>query len=253
MQTVKIRTSQNIEIDYEVAGLGERVLARIVDVGVFMGVFYVIYLIIIIFFLSMFSQLQSGDGVPIILIVIGIVYTVAFVFYDLVAEIFFNGQSIGKYAIKIKVVNLNGARPTLGQFFLRWVFRLIDFGITFGVGALISVAVSEKKQRIGDLVAGTTLIKTKPRTTLNELFLSSPDDGYEPVFPGVSNLSDADVTLIHEVIANFKKTRNSSLVYNMAIRVKDHLAVDIPREMNDFDFLQTVIKDYSYVTSRIGA
>lgn len=252
MQTVKIRTSQNIDIDYEVAGLGERILARIVDIGVFTGLFYVIYIIVILFYVSQIEKLQSGGGIPVFLIVLGIIYGVIAIFYDLVAEIFFNGQSIGKYAIKIKVVNLDGARPTIGQFFIRWVFRLLDFGITFGLGALISVAVSEKKQRIGDIIAGTTLIKTKPRTTLNELFLNSTDDSYEPVFPEVSNLSDDEITLIHEVITNFKSTGNSSVVYNMTIRVRDHLGVTIPREMNDFDFLQTVIKDYSYVTSRMG-
>jgi uncharacterized RDD family membrane protein YckC len=252
MQTVKIRTSQNIDIDYEVAGLGERVLARIVDIGVFTGVFYIIYFIVIFFYISQIEKLESGGGFPVFLIVLLIIYSILFIFYDLVAEIYFNGQSIGKYAIKIKVVNIDGARPTLGQYFLRWVFRLLDFGITFGIGALISVAVSEKKQRIGDLIAGTTLIKTKPRTTLNELFLNSQDDDYEPVFPGVNNLSDEDVTLIHDVISNFKSTRNSSLVYNMAMRVKEHLAVEIPGGMNDFDFLQTVIKDYSYITSRTG-
>ena len=45
MQTVKIKTSQNIDIDYEVAGLGERILARIVDIGVFTGLFYILYII----------------------------------------------------------------------------------------------------------------------------------------------------------------------------------------------------------------
>ncbi|HEY4196321.1 MAG TPA: RDD family protein [Mucilaginibacter sp.] len=252
MQTVKIRTSQNIEIDYEVAGLGERVLARVVDIGVFTGLFYLIYMIILFFYLSQIEKLQSGNGVPVFLIVLGIIYGVIFIFYDLVAEIFFNGQSIGKFAIKIKVVNIDGARPTISQYFIRWVFRLLDFGITFGFGAVISVAVSEKKQRIGDIIAGTTLIKTKPRTTLDELFLNSTDDSYEPVFPGVGTLTDSDITLVHEVISNFKSTGNSRLVYNMALKVKEHLGVVIPPGMNDFDFLQAVIKDYSYVTSRTG-
>jgi uncharacterized RDD family membrane protein YckC len=251
MQTVKIGTSQNIDIDYEVAGLGERVLARIVDIGVFTGLFYALYLIIIVFFLSQLGQLQAGEGIPIFLVVLGIIYTICFVFYDLVAEIFFNGQSIGKYAIKIKVVNIEGGRPTVGQFFLRWVFRLIDFGITFGIGAVISVAVSKKKQRIGDMIAGTTLIKTRPRTTLNELFLNSVEDGYEPVFPTVSNLTDDEITLIQEVISNFKSTGNSGIVYNMAMRAKEHLGVEIPQGINDFDFLKTLVKDYSYITSRM--
>ena len=254
MQTVKIKTSQNIDIDYEVAGLGERILARIVDMGVFIGLFYIIYIIIIAFVLTSAPRFGSGGfgGIPVFLIVLLIIYSIVFIFYDLVAEIYFNGQSIGKYAIKIKVVNIDGARPTIGQYFLRWAFRLLDFGITFGIGAVISVAVSEKKQRIGDLVAGTTLIKTKPRTTLDELFLNSQDDSYEPVFPEVSTLTDEEIALIHEVISNFKSTGNSRVVYNMAVQVKEHIAVTAPREMNDFDFLQTIIKDYSYVTSRMG-
>jgi uncharacterized RDD family membrane protein YckC len=254
MQTVRIKTSQNIDIDYEVAGLGERVLARIVDMGVFIGLFYIIYIIIIAFVLTQAPRFESGGfgGIPVFLIVLLIIYSIVFIFYDLMAEIYFNGQSIGKYAIKIKVVNIDGARPTIGQYFLRWAFRLLDFGITFGIGAVISVAVSEKKQRIGDLIAGTTLIKTKPRTTLDQLFLNSQDDSYEPVFPGVSNLTDEEITLIHEVISNFKSTGNSRVVYNMALQVKEHIGVTMPRGMNDFDFLQTIIKDYSYITSRIG-
>jgi len=254
MQTVRIKTSQNIDIDYEVAGLGERVLARIVDIGVFTGVFYLAYFIIIFFFISQLDNFKSGSegGFPVFLIVLGIIYSILLVFYELVAEIYFNGQSIGKYAIKIKVVNIDGSRPTIGQFLLRWVFRLLDFGITLGIGAVISVAVTEKKQRIGDLIAGTTLIKTKPRTTIDELFLNTTDEEYEPVFPAVSNLSDEEITLVHEVISNFKATGNSNVIYNMAVRLKDHLGIVNSPGMNDYDLLQTVIKDYSYITSRTG-
>jgi hypothetical protein len=186
------------------------------------------------------------------LIIIGIIYSIAFIFYDLVAEVFFNGQSVGKYAMKIKVVSLNGTRPTIGQYLLRWAFRLLDFGITLGIGAVISVAVSEKKQRIGDLIAGTTLVKTKPRTELSELYFTAPDDTYEPLFPQVNSLSDKDITLVHDVISNFKSTGNSGLVYNLALRVKEHLAIETPKGMNDFELLQTIVKDYSYVTSRAG-
>ena len=249
MEIVKIRTSQNIDIDYEVAGLGDRILARIVDIGVFTGITYVLYFVCIIFFLSVFER-GGAAGIPTALIVIGIIYSLIFAFYDLVCEIFFNGQTIGKFAIKIRVVSINGARPTIGQFLLRWVFRLVDFGLTLGIGAVIAVAVSDKKQRIGDMVAGTTLIKTKPRTALNDLLFNAPDEGYQPVFTEVDHLTDSDITLIHEVISNFKSTGNSSLVYNMAIRIKEHLAISIPQGMNEYDFLQTIVKDYNFITSQ---
>jgi uncharacterized RDD family membrane protein YckC len=253
MQTVRIRTSQNIEIEYEVAGLGDRVLARIIDTGVLMGVLYVLYIIVFIFLLGDITRLQSGGSIPVFLIVIGIIYGIVLTFYDLVCEIFFNGQSIGKHAMKIKVANIDGSRPSIGQYLIRWVFRLIDFGITGGICAVISVAVSEKKQRVGDMIAGTTLIKTKPKTAFNELYFTSPDDAYEPVFPGVSSLTDKDITLVHEVISAFKSTGNSNLVYQLALHIKEHLAiVTLPKGMNDFDLLQTIVKDYSYITSRTG-
>ena len=118
MQTVKIHTSQNIEIDYEVAGLGERVLARIVDIGVFMGITYALYFIIIFFFIATVQNFK-GDSIPIALIILGSIYSLIVIFYDLIAEIFFNGQSVGKYALKIKVVSINGTRPSFGQFLLR--------------------------------------------------------------------------------------------------------------------------------------
>lgn len=252
MQTIRIRTSQNIDIDYEVASVGDRILAWVVDYGIFMGVFYALYMIVILFFLTVFQGLATGSGIPVGLIVVIVIYTLVYSFYDLVAEIFFNGQSIGKYAIKIRVVSLNGARPTIGQFFLRWMFRLLDIALTGGIAAIISIAVSEKKQRIGDMIAGTTVIKTKPRTELNELFFLSPDEEYEPLFPSVNNLSDADITLVHEIISNFKTTRNSQLVYDMAMRIKDHLGIEIPKDMNEFDFLRAIAKDYNYVTSRMA-
>jgi uncharacterized RDD family membrane protein YckC len=252
MQTVRIRTSQNIEIDYEVAGLGDRILARMIDAGVFTGLFYIVYYIIILFYLSIFRDLQSGSGVPTALIVIAIVYTLLYTFYDLAAEVFFNGQSVGKYAMKIKVVSLDGSRPTLGQYLLRWVFRLLDFGITGGVAALISVAVSENKQRIGDIVAGTTLIKTKPATSLADLYFGLPDEDYEPLFPQVSALTDIDITLVYDVITNFKRTGNSSLVYELTKKVIEYLGIAIPQTMNDYEFLQTIGKDYSSVTAKAG-
>jgi uncharacterized RDD family membrane protein YckC len=251
MQTVKVKTSQNIEIDYEVAGLGDRVLARIVDIGVFTGLFYGFYIILLFFFASIFQELQSGSF-PVFILVLLIIYFIVYTFYDLVAEVFFNGQSIGKYAIKIRVVSLDGSRPTLGQYLLRWVFRLLDFVITFGIGAVISVAVSEKKQRIGDIVAGTAVIKTKPAMALQDIYFTAPEEEYEPLFPQVSNLSDDDLTLVHEVISNFKRTGNSSLVYNMALKVKEYLGISSPPNLNDFEFLEAVVKDYAYVTSRIG-
>jgi uncharacterized RDD family membrane protein YckC len=250
MQIVKVKTSQNIEIDYEVAGLGDRILARIVDMGVVMGFLYALYFITIFFFLSSFKSLDKGF--PVFMIVLAVIFSIAFLFYDLVAEMYFNGQSIGKFAIKIRVIDLNGSRPTFGQLLIRWVFRLLDFGITFGFGALISVAISKNKQRIGDLIAGTTLIKTKPATQLTDLIFDGGDESYEPVFPQVNELNDEDINLIHEVITTYKSTGNNKVVYGMALKIQQHLGITIPPGVNDYDFLLIILKDYNHVASQVA-
>ncbi len=240
MQTIRITTSQNIDIDYELAGVGERIVAFIIDYAIF----FLIYIAGII--ISVYTKMADSTINVIIMLVI---YGSLFVFYDLACEIFMNGQSVGKKVMKIKVVSLNGARPTLGQYLLRWLFRIVDFSLSFYMCGLITAVVSDKRQRLGDIVAGTTLIKTHPRTQINSVAFIPEASDYEPVFREALQLSDGDVELVHEVINTYIKTRNSVIVYNMATRIKEHLQVTLPPFMNDMQFLQTIVKDYNFLVA----
>jgi uncharacterized RDD family membrane protein YckC len=244
MQTIRITTSQNIDIDYELAGLGERIVAHLIDFGIF-------FLILILAAIAGASaDLKDTMGIALITI-----YGVLYVFYDLLCEIFMNGQSVGKKVMKIRVISADGAQPRIGQYLLRWLFRIVDFGFIFGAGAvaLVVAAVSNKVQRVGDLVAGTILIKTNPRTKMANVAFMPAVDGYEPVFTSAAQLSEQDIELINEVINTYVKTGNSVVVYNMAQRIKEHLRVTTPPEMNDMRFLQTILKDYSYLISQTEA
>ena len=187
MQTIRITTSQNIDIDYEVAGVGERILARLIDYGLFVVIFITGFILAII--------LQSSVDSSILMITLVIIYAALYVFYDLACETLMNGQSIGKRVMKIKVISLNGSRPTFSQYLLRWLFRIVDFTLTTDLCGLISVSVSDKSQRVGDMVAGTTLIKTKPRTLINNIVFTPAADSYEPVFKEVVQLNDKDIAV----------------------------------------------------------
>jgi hypothetical protein len=103
--------------------------------------------------------------------------------------------------------------------------------------------LTDKKQRIGDLVAGTTVVSLKEKFT--ELVFGTPLEDYEPVYNQVAQLTDNDVVLIHDVIRNFNRTRNSVLVYKLAIKLKDHLKVSYSREINEYQFLEIVFNDYN--------
>jgi uncharacterized RDD family membrane protein YckC len=239
MQTIRITTSQNIDIDYEIAGLGARILARLIDWGVF--------IVILIAIISLKLTNAAGSkflttGIPIVMVI----FAIFFVLYDLICEAFFNGQSVGKRIMKIRVISLDGAQPSLGQYLMRWIFRIVDFGITFQVGGLIAAVLTEKNQRIGDMVAGTVLVQTTPSTPFDQVAFTPISDNYKPMFPEAGRLTNSEVVLIHEVMRNFKISDNYPLVYNTATRFKQHLNIVSPVGMDDLTFLQTLITDYNY-------
>jgi uncharacterized RDD family membrane protein YckC len=240
MEIVTVQTAQNIEIEHEIGGLGERIVGWLIDFSVF------IPLVIVFSFIA--TQL-SEVGV----FILGAIFSLLILFYHLVCEVFFNGQSFGKKVMKIRVVSTDGGRPRLSQFLLRWLFRPLDFAMTGGVAGLITIIVTDKSQRLGDLVAGTILIRTVPRTNINKVNYVAVPQGYEPVFQQAIQLTDRDVALIHEVIQNYVKTGNNHAVYELADKIRSHMNITIPPNMNSMQFLQTLTKDYSYITTHAEA
>ncbi len=242
METIQVSTSQNVAIDYPVAGLGERIAARLIDLAIFF-VAYIVFLILGI--VIAFSKMGN------LLMILFVVYIICYVFYNLIFEIIMNGQTVGKRIMKIRVISLDGGQASLGQHFIRWLFRLVDFTLTAQVGGMVCIAVTDNKQRIGDVVAGTTVIKTVQRTNLSHIAFTPPNgvEEYTPVFPNVQQLADSDIELIHEVIITYYKTRNYDVVEAMALKMADYIGIVRPREMSGVDFLQTVINDYNHITS----
>lgn len=244
MQTIRITTSQNIDIDYEVSGVADRIAARLIDMAVFIVVF--------VLGLIGFTIIGPKTDVRFVIILLIIIYASLFVFYDLVCEIVMNGQSVGKRIMKIKVISLDGARASLGQYLLRWLFRIVDFTLTSQLCGLICIIVSDKKQRVGDMVAGTTVIKTKPRILISNIDFTPVADDYEPQFEQVTQLKEKDIIVLQEVIRNYFETGNSVVVYNAAARIKELLSLKSPTGMDDLAFLQTIVKDFTHLNTVNG-
>lgn len=244
METINISTSQHIDIDYPVAGLGERIAARLIDLAVFLGLYLIFILLTVLTGIS-----GAMDGAPYLLYVLLFLYLGSYVFYNLICEIFMNGQSVGKRMMKIKVISLDGGQATMGQYAIRWIFRLVDFVLSFQLAGLFCIAISEKNQRVGDMVAGTTVISTLPRTNFDHIAFKPVQEDYTPVFPVVNSITDSDVELVHEVLNRYRITNNPEVIYQTAAKVAEHLNVTLPEGMNELVFLQTIIKDYNHITS----
>ena len=248
MPTIRVTTTQNIDIDYDVASFSDRIAARLIDYFIYIIAYtFAILIILMVVGSNGGNPEKSGAAAGVAIVV----WLAVCVFYDLFCEIFLNGQSLGKRSVKIRVISLNGLRPTVGQYLLRWMFRIIDLGISFGSAAVLCVAFTDNKQRIGDIVAGTTVVKTTPSHNFDDLVFGPPPADHEPVFNEVTYLTDKDIVLIHDVIRNFNRTRNSALVYRLAMRIKKYLNVTYPSNINEYQFLEMVLNDYNYFTANM--
>ena len=241
MSTISITTSQNIELEYELASLGDRILGRLLDL-VLIGAY--IFILIVIYNLT---RASSSSTTYIGLIIFALSLPV--IFYYLLCELLLNGQSIGKKIMGIKVVSLNGNQPSFGQYLIRWLFRIVDF-IFFGIVAVIMVAVSEKKQRLGDLVAGTVLVKTKPRVQISDTIFQEHEKNYQVTYPEVVNLKDKDIQLIKDILKSVNQSGNLILALQAQQKVEQVLNIS-SRHSDSKSFLHTVIADYNYLTSKL--
>lgn len=230
MPEFDIHTSQNVNLNYELAGIGKRISAFVLD-----AVILAAYLIVINFSLAAAGltdwYIIFFSSLPVL-------------FYDLVMEIFFNGQTIGKSASNIRVVKVNGLQPSVPDYLLRWIFRLIDIIGTSGSVAVIFIAFTEKAQRLGDLAAGTTVVSLKKSTSLKELSPAGERKEYEPVFTEVLILSDHDYRLLLKVFNKYKQTFDKALIGQMARQIKKRTGIE--SDLSDLKFLQTIMLDYEY-------
>lgn len=237
MAFITVTTPQNIEIEYEIASIGDRMLAFIIDFFLIAAYFFIC--------MTVFGVFDSGSTLAVVLILIP-----AF-FYSLWNEVFFNGQSVGKRIMYIKVISLNGNAASFSQYLLRWMFRLVDLWIFSFVVGIVAMAISVKHQRIGDLIAGTTLVKTQPKfASAQTIFEPAEIENYVPAYPEVIHLSDRDMQLIKEVIINIQKHHTLHLGWEMQAKVEQVLGIK-SRQHEPIDFLYAVLKDYNHLTAQL--
>jgi len=243
MANVKIPTSFNIELEFETANILMRFLAWFIDLLIRIAYVVAIYLTI--------SRLNLGGNKDIVLYIVFCALPISL--YFLLFEITMNGQSPGKMLMGIKVRSMNGAKPSISQHLIRWLFRLLEspWGVFFLNGAvpIIAMVRSRYDQRLGDVVAGTIVVNTKHKTSIQDtIYRDMSSLNYEPHFPQILRLSDRDMNKIKSLMDQAIKSGNQDLVARVSQRVKDVLMIET--EMGHFQFLETVLNDYNYYTTR---
>ena len=241
MEPIGIETAQNVLVHQEVANLGDRIVAYILDTLVLLAWIFVCVFVVIASALAWENPVVVGFFI--------MVAVLPYMFYHLICEITMDGQSIGKRARNIKVASVDGGQPRLGQYLLRWVLRPIDGFYYLG---LVVVLINGKGQRLGDLAAGTTVVSLKPRMRLQDTLMTEVKAKHVVRFPEAVRLNDAQAAMIKEVLNNTQVKDRWALVEEMATKVRT--VIGNPGEgMKAMDFLRAVLQDYVYLTGQQGA
>jgi uncharacterized RDD family membrane protein YckC len=254
MLQVKLDTGFNIEVDFLLAAFIKRLLAWVIDL-----------LILIAYYMVVSRLMRIGQGpswvLPLwVLVLLGL----PAMLYHLLCEVFLNGQSIGKKALLIKVISADGGQPSVSQYLIRWLFRSIDFPIWIfatiatgelpwwtaifvfsGVACLIATPYS---QRIGDVVAGTLLIDTRTQMSWEDTIFTELTDNYQPLYPQVMQLSDKDINTLKGIINSVRKKSDYDLSIRIAARIRSKLQIE--DNQDSLEFLQTLLRDYNYYSTR---
>lgn len=233
-----VSTAQHVAIGFDVAGLGDRFAAALLDYAVLLACGGA---------LQLGLRAISGGVWGRSLFLLGLLPLLV---YFPVCELVFNGQTLGKWAWGLRVMRTSGAEPTLGDFLLRWILRPIDLWATSGLAAVTTILYTGTGQRLGDLAAGTTVVETRTRTTLDDTLFAPVDDDHEPLFRDARTLDPDDVTTARRVLRRLSDAdgRPNETVHTLAERTRQALLrkMDATTDLAPEPFLETVLRDYNY-------
>lgn len=162
MDHIRIDTPESVDLALEPAGLGTRFVAALIDALVqYVSVFLLALVGVPTVLATVAEEVAPTAGyavIAILLVGVGLL----FFLYKLLFEALWNGQTLGKRAVGIRVVQANGLPVTFLQVVLRNLLRIIDYMPAYYVIGSVAVLSTQKKQRLGDLAAGTVVVRDRP-------------------------------------------------------------------------------------------
>ncbi|MBS9463733.1 RDD family protein [Flagellimonas sp. 389] len=238
MNQFQIETAQNISISQNTSNLGERMLAYLID-----SLVIVIYTILI-FILLISLDIDIADKWAYYLVL----SLPAFLYY-LLFETFSDGKTIGKGLMSLRVVKLDGSKPSFSNYFVRWALRIIDVSLTSGGGAVLTILIRGNGQRMGDIAAGTTVISEKKKISLRDTLLRELPEDYQPQFPQVTIFKDPEMRTIKELYDKSKLNGDHNIIISLEKRIKE--VTGINTQLKPIDFVGIIIKDYIHYTQNL--
>lgn len=236
-----IVTPEAVVLDVETAGVASRVFAGIIDFAIQISILWVGAMLLALSGVAGSSSFNMGIALLVALVFMG---------YPVVSETLMRGRTVGKRALGLRAVTLEGAPIRLRHALLRMMGGLVDrFLPPLGVTGMLMVMGTARHQRVGDLIAGTIVIRDPDRTLL-------PPAVWFPVPPGLEGfaatidptaMTDEQYTVIRSFLMRNRELSADarySLAADLASRAAQTLRHDGLGRVHPEAYLLCVISRY---------
>jgi uncharacterized RDD family membrane protein YckC len=214
----RIDTPENVAFDYDVAGIGSRFLAALVDTALIVLLqVVVIGTVLLVANLTLDESVFGGQLAGWVLAISGIISFIFFWGYYIFFEILWNGQSPGKRWVGLRVIRMDGTPITASESVIRNLVRIIDFlPLAYGVG-VVTMFINENSRRVGDFAAGTIVVHDREEKKLDNLSALRPgmlatwvtQSDIPEGFP-LEKVTEDDLLIIEEFLSRRQNLPNRS-------------------------------------------
>jgi uncharacterized RDD family membrane protein YckC len=225
-------TPEAVVIDLQQASVGSRLVAQLVD-----GV-----LVVVITVLAVLAPLAVAEGMIAAMIGISLVFFVQIGYFAL-WEGLWEGRTPGKRALRLRVVRQDGSPITATEALVRNVLRVVDLLPVLGLVGIVSILVTRRDQRVGDLAAGPVVVHEGRGTEPETLALDAADAPAWAPRLDVSDLDERDYAVARSYLQR-RHALTSDARRALAARIADPLrrAVrGVPEEAPDEHVIVAVV------------
>ena len=240
-----IVTPEGVALSLEPAGLGSRLIATLIDTAIQAGILIAASILIA-------GVAAAGVGGDVVLVIsLLMAFFVLFGYFPLF-EGLWDGRTPGKRAQHLRVIQKSGQPARLTHVLVRNLVRLIDFlPVWYSIGAITMVIT--KNQRLGDLAAGTIVVKEVPAPAAQTLSLAHGTSTSAPSGLDISGLSDEEYGLVRSFL-NRRSELDSAARQQLAHQLADGLRKKVPggTSLGDEDFLTAIADAFRRVATGTG-
>jgi uncharacterized RDD family membrane protein YckC len=229
---VTIATPEGIELELILAGVGSRFAATLLDIVVQLGAIIALAIIL--------GPLGSNGYVIAVYLVA--VFVILFA-YDIVLETWNRGRTIGKLAAGLRVVRVGGETEGFLTAAVRNFLRIVDFLPAFYVVGVIAILATSRNQRLGDLAAGTIVVRERRRAVTPAATYFQPPAAAPYLEWDVSAVSPEDVATLRQFLERrmtLSPGARAHLATDLAARVRPKV-VGAPDGWHPESFLEGVV------------